>query len=204
MGAHKYRKGEIDALQFNELPQRCKEIFFEYIGDCIDGITQKDDGGLLFPYIVGFWLPEEISSPIEKIFYFAFDIINFDREGADNPGLFFDPQVEIHANGKRYFADFVFDYYGDGNPGYYLEPENKLKLIVECDGHEFHEKTKEQVQHDNERDYDLKMAGYDVLHYSGSQIYNDPFKCAKEVYDYIAVKSGGWKKVPVGGNNGNL
>jgi hypothetical protein len=38
------------------------------------------------------------------------------------------------------------------------------------------------------------MAGYDVLHYSGSQIFNDPIKCANEIYDYITIKTGGWKE----------
>jgi very-short-patch-repair endonuclease len=75
-----------------------------------------------------------------------------------------------------------------------LEPANEVQLIIECDGHEFHKATKEQIKHDNERDYDLKMAGYDVLHYSGSQIFNDPIKCANEIYDYITIKTGGWKE----------
>ena len=35
------------------------------------------------------------------------------------------------------------------------------------------------------REYDLKMAGYEVLRFSGSQIYNEPFKCAEDTYNYI-------------------
>ena len=65
-------------------------------------------------------------------------------------------------------------------------------MVIECDGHDFHKLTKSRVSHDNQRDYDLKIAGYDVLHFSGSQIYSDPYKCAKEVYEYIKSKVGDW------------
>ena len=61
-------------------------------------------------------------------------------------------------------------------------------MLVECDGHDFHEKTKEQVEKDNEREYELKMAVYEILRFSGSQIYNNPFKCANDVYDYLILK----------------
>lgn len=58
--------------------------------------------------------------------------------------------------------------------------------MIECDGHEFHEKTKEQVIYDNEREYKLKSAGYDVLHFSGSEIYNNPYECAEKTLNYIS------------------
>lgn len=80
-------------------------------------------------------------------------------------------QYDIHLdNNKHYIADFY---------------DKKANLVIECDGHEFHQKTKEQVAHDNERELDLKMAGYNVVRFSGSQIYNKPFECAKELYNYI-------------------
>ena len=60
-----------------------------------------------------------------------------------------------------------------------------IKLIVECDGHEFHEKTKDQVEKRNKRDYNLKMQGFDILHFSGSEIYKDPVGCARKCIDYI-------------------
>lgn len=53
---------------------------------------------------------------------------------------------------------------------------------------EFHQKTKEQVQKDNEREYDLKMAGYEILRFSGTQIFNNPIKCAEDTYNYIIKK----------------
>jgi very-short-patch-repair endonuclease len=54
-------------------------------------------------------------------------------------------------------------------------------VIVECDGHDFHEKTKEQAQRDKSRDRYLTSQGYRVLRFTGSEIYRDAEKCAKEV-----------------------
>jgi len=60
-----------------------------------------------------------------------------------------------------YRADFVVD-----------------KVVIECDGKEFHQ-DKEREQ---KRDKYLNEAGYTVVHFSGSDIYNNPDKC---VYDLI-------------------
>jgi very-short-patch-repair endonuclease len=63
------------------------------------------------------------------------------------------------------------------------------KLIVECDGHDFHEKTKEQVRRDRSRDRQALMDGYDCFRFTGSEIWNDPWGCAEQITDW-AVK--GW------------
>ena len=60
------------------------------------------------------------------------------------------------------------------------------EVLVECDGHDFHEKTKEQVQKDKKRDRDLASKGYTLLRFTGSEIWKDPFKCASEIYQYLA------------------
>ena len=36
------------------------------------------------------------------------------------------------------------------------------KILIECDGYEFHQKTKKQVENDNKREYDIKMLGYNI------------------------------------------
>ena len=190
----KRRNGELDLLHFNQMPDRCKELFFWYLEESILGNTKND--ACNFFMITNFYVPDECKSPIEQLFYYAYSILDFENEGDIVPSLFLMPQEEIHANGKTYYADFVFDsdyLKEDGNI-----PENALKLVIECDGHEFHEKTKEQVKRGNERDYNLKIAGYDILHFSGSQIYNEPMTCAKKVYEYIKNKTGEWKHIDLG------
>jgi very-short-patch-repair endonuclease len=55
------------------------------------------------------------------------------------------------------------------------------EIIVECDGHEYHERTKEQARRDKQRDRALQSLGFIVFHYTGSEIWEDVFKCAQEV-----------------------
>lgn len=190
----KRRKGELDLLHFNQMPDRCKELFFWYLEESTLGHTKNDACG--FYMMTNFYIPDECKSPIEQLFYYAYSIVDFENEGGDCHSLYILPQEEIHANGKTYYADFVFDsdYLKDDGD----IPENPLKLVIECDGHEFHERTKEQVKRGNERDYNLKSVGYDILHFSGSQIHNEPITCAKKVYEYIKNKTGEWKHIDLG------
>lgn len=190
----RHRDGELDLFYFNQMPDRCKELFFWYLGESALGRTNNDAGG--FYLMSSFYIPDECNSPIEKLFYFAYSIVDFEHEGGNDPSFYLVPQNEIHANGKTYYADFLFDTTNmleDGNISEY-----PLKLVIECDGHEFHEKTKEQVKRGNERDYNLKVAGYDILHFSGSEIYNKPIQCASRVYEYIKSKTGKWKHSDMG------
>jgi very-short-patch-repair endonuclease len=54
-------------------------------------------------------------------------------------------------------------------------------LVVECDGHDFHERTKAQAAHDKKRDRWMTSNGYTVLRFTGSEIYADPDACASEI-----------------------
>ena len=54
-------------------------------------------------------------------------------------------------------------------------------IVVECDGHDFHERTKEQATRDKSRDREMQIAGYRVLRFTGSEIWRDAFKCADQV-----------------------
>lgn len=60
-----------------------------------------------------------------------------------------------------------------------------IRLVVECDGHDFHEKTKEQVARDKQRERYLTSDGCHILRFSGSEIWRDPLKCARSVYDTL-------------------
>ena len=62
----------------------------------------------------------------------------------------------------------------------------EIKLVVECDGHNFHEKTKEQAARDKKRDRDLQIAGWKVLRFTGSEICRDWYECAAQI-DLLAA-----------------
>ena len=64
------------------------------------------------------------------------------------------------------------------------------KMVVECCGHDFHERTKEQAKHDRARDRRLQELGYVVYRFTGSELYSDPIKCAFSVHEWALAKSG--------------
>lgn len=58
------------------------------------------------------------------------------------------------------------------------------RLIIECDGHDFHERTKEQARRDRSRDRLSTMEGYDFFRFTGSEIWNAPWGCAEQITDW--------------------
>lgn len=80
--------------------------------------------------------------------------------------------LEIQAPIGKYRADFLFTTSREGGIS---------KLAVECDGHDFHEKTKEQAAHDKKRDRFFAAQGIALLRFTGSEIYRDASACAEEV-----------------------
>ena len=50
---------------------------------------------------------------------------------------------------------------------------DEARLVVECDGFDFHERTKEQASRDRRRDRALQRAGFKVYRYTGSDIWAD-------------------------------
>ena len=67
-----------------------------------------------------------------------------------------------------------------------------VHLIVECDGHDYHDRSKEQASRDRERDRELKKLGYEVFRYTGSDIWKNPLACAMEVVEVLTKSA--WKK----------
>ncbi len=59
-------------------------------------------------------------------------------------------------------------------------------VAIECDGHDFHEKTKEQAARDKKRDREILAAGYPVMRFTGSEIFRDAVACAEQVRDVAA------------------
>lgn len=53
-------------------------------------------------------------------------------------------------------------------------------VAIECDGHDFHEKTKEQAERDKRRDRDLQSIGWVIARFTGSEIVRDPIEVARQ------------------------
>lgn len=110
-------------------------------------------------------------TPIEKIM--AVELYKA-RSGYGENNFRLAPQHKI----MNYTADFYIEYQSIGM-------ELPIKIVIECDGHEFHEKTKQQASKDKKRDRDLTTSGYLVLRYSGSDIVNDPYTIHRDLNDII-------------------
>ncbi|HEY3315206.1 MAG TPA: DUF559 domain-containing protein [Bacillota bacterium] len=79
-------------------------------------------------------------------------------------------QKELETQHGTYRVDFWMTFADGKGPS----------LAIECDGHDFHERTKEQAARDRQRDRHLLEAGHHVLHFTGSEIWKDPQGCASE------------------------
>lgn len=107
-------------------------------------------------------------SPAEELFALAMLIdssLRYDQElnhwrDLEN-GIVMAAQVEIGG----YRADFVFNH----------------SLVVEIDGHDFHDRDHEQASSDRKRDRDVLRSGYVVIRFTGSDVYNFPLRCVGEV-----------------------
>jgi len=94
-------------------------------------------------------------------------------------------QVEIKTRkGNKYRADFLINLYRFRSSLTEQDDMDLIKItemIIEVDGHEFHEKTPQQASYDRRRDRELMLAGYFVLRFTGSDVYNNPEQCVEEI-----------------------
>ena len=141
---------------------------------------------------------ERLESPIEDLFLIAVhaqclaeDIdLNpdpeFDKTGqlTIGDGINIRPQVQIGT----FRVDFLLSQKGMG-PDEILRP-----IVVELDGHAFHDKDKKQRAYEKSRDRFLVKQGFRVLHFTGSEVVADPHRVAYEVLDMLGVFSGSFRK----------
>lgn len=143
-----------------------------------------------------YFLAEQCESPIEKLLLaalFADHRIN--------------PWTEIVFMGrskpsKRYTRSEAIFIYQQAPVGKYrvdflildcsvpLELKEPRWMVVECDGHDYHERTKEQAKRDKQRDRYFQSRNYKVLRFTGSEIWNDHEACADEIISQLARDDG--------------
>jgi very-short-patch-repair endonuclease len=95
------------------------------------------------------------------------------------------PDGKIHDRGAIVYTDVTVTnqcQIGDWRVDFFVRSyDPDMKIIVECDGHEFHERTAEQAERDRSRDRLYQEKGYIVLRFTGREIYRDPVGCAQQV-----------------------
>lgn len=133
-------------------------------------------------------IESEINSPIEDLFYIACHVLSESAYITINPepwnnhhgeanlghGIFILPQHKI----GKYKVDFLLSQNGIG-------PKELSPVIIELDGHEFHDKDKKQRAYEKARDRFFVSSGYKVLHFTGSEVFADPVKVAHEALSMV-------------------
>lgn len=128
-----------------------------------------------------------MESPLEHLFWIAMSVLCESEFEPFNPdplddrtlgrGVYVTPQAKV----AKYRVDFIVDRvapYG---------MTSGVPVIVELDGHAFHDKDKKQRAYEKSRDRFLVKEGYRLLHYTGSEIFADPFKVAHEVLSMLGA-----------------
>jgi very-short-patch-repair endonuclease len=146
-----------------KLPNRVKEVVYQELGD---------------KALCMFFIIDDCESPIEMLMGIALNKHDDRcRKWSDDGSCFIvEQQFEVNVSGKTYRVDFLVRAQYKGQ---------KYDIVVECDGHDFHEKSKKQVAKDKRRDRDLIKNGFTVMRFTGSEIYKDPDACAREVISLI-------------------
>ena len=131
----------------------------------------------------------EIKSPIEQMFYVAMHAIVVGDDIEINPepytsdngqpkpgvGIYMKPQAQI----GKYRVDFLLNQEK-------LGPQDVFgPVVVELDGHDFHDKDKRQRSYEKARDRYLVRARYRVVHFTGSDVVANPLKTAFEVFQML-------------------
>lgn len=158
---HQANKFDGNELAFI-LASRYSELQQFFNGDVTGSpIERRLLGSLVWIHIpdVGFPSCDFFESPNDNIRHFG---------AFQSPKLLISPQAII----SEYRVDFLI-WIGFG--------EKICGVVVECDGHAFHEKTKEQAARDKRRDREILAAGFAVMRFTGSEIFADSHDCAKQV-----------------------
>lgn len=94
---------------------------------------------------------------------------------------------DVHVDFRVSFYALAFDE-GQKPPRYLRRATGTV--LVECDGHDFHERTREQARRDKRRDRELQKLGFPVFRYTGSDVWRDPLGAALEVVDEAIRRCG--------------
>jgi very-short-patch-repair endonuclease len=95
----------------------------------------------------------------------------------------FVPQLLLSIKGRRFRPDFLFmQMVEDAENSRVISVKN---VVVEVDGHDFHERTKEQARRDRSRDRLMLRHDFYVLRYTGSEVFKDAEAVAREIREFV-------------------
>ena len=186
----KITKDLVEMLDGCYMPFNCNNICNK-VKDIIMSYSFHHDK--IYEYYYYFEELNNIVSPIEQIFYVSYILYCsfLDKEQVEDIPfviLLLDNikiQERVKFAEKIYNIDFVIDFSKKNDNGEYICPSIKnLKYAIELDGFDYHS-SKKQMNYDYERENNLKLKGYNVIRFTGSQLYKEPFKCVDRLLRII-------------------
>lgn len=147
------------------------------------------------------WMMEETESPIEQLFLSALTAllkVNYleGEEFSVTRDIFFRRGISIEQQKTigKYRVDFCLSYTGNVIVDYkqgsiFPNFREEKKIVVELDGHEFHERNQRERKYEKARDRYMQKLGYKVFRYTGSEIVKNPFSAAAECVCYLTGES---------------
>lgn len=145
------------------------------LNDLMVYCESKIEEALLAALVIAFADPEEAGMLLGAIPPGVYE--SFGHIKGTGPLAHLMPQAVIEGCDERsdwrYRVDFLL--ICGARPAY------RKCLAIECDGHDWHEKTKQQVARDKLRDRRLLISGIIPVRFSGSEIHRDHGACAEYI-----------------------
>jgi len=179
-----YKNGELVKGKISDFQKQIKKSYDNYWWDI----------GIIERLVLN---ARKCESPIEAILFWEFikqwDVLPghpAEHENANhlfvsiskNTGRFeiwgLENQAEINIANRQFRVDFLISCY-DSKTG------QMVSYCIEVDGHDFHEKTKEQARRDKQRDRLIQSVGYRILHFTGSEVYRNVTGVVDEILNHI-------------------
>ncbi|MDH3740290.1 MAG: DUF559 domain-containing protein [Hyphomicrobiales bacterium] len=146
------------------------EYFADMTDEAWDRMEEKTESPIETAFLVAFY---SICLIYEERFVMCDGLFTSDAAfERDKRTIAVTPQCQV----EKYRADFLIEIDLLGK---------REQVIVECDGHNFHEKTKEQAARDKSRDRALHALGFKVFRFTGSEIYRNARDCAHEIFEHL-------------------
>lgn len=159
------------------------------------------------------WAAGVCGSPIEVVMLCALLVaapIHFDDVKLAAGEREFHTGVRLSSNRlviepQAYVGDYRVDFrvtaatdlwaFDEGRRPYVADVDER-STVVECDGHDWHDRSKDQARADRERDRALQALGFRVYRYTGSEIWEDVFRGAYQVVDDLMQQVAGENYLP--------
>lgn len=128
-----------------------------------------------------------MESPIEKLLWIAIQVVCKANciELNDEP-IQVNGKDEI-AYGMHFWPQFKLDRYRADFRAYYKRHKQPTQdWVIECDGHDFHDRNKQERQAEKQRDRYFTVRGYKILRFTGSEIFRDPYAVAVEIVKAVS------------------